>query len=337
VYGEKRKTMLTSAPRSGYQLRVGAADALPVSVALTPQQSVIGLMHQAASGQSLGAPATLLAAMRKALRPQARFAVRPFAARGSTLIPECSAPISPLAAASVAEQADRLREMPAEKLTGLLQAGYDGGGFPPCWEAAGDEPRRWFSSMANASLDTWTVIEPRWRAAGPLFDRELRRVGIAAVRGGMAALLNSLHPRISYADGMLTLAHPHHRCVTLGRRRLVLMPMIAGRDSVLASFERPGVCCIGYPVRQPSPGPQVTSHGALAMILGQLRAAILQALRQPLTVSDLAADVHCAPTTATYHLHQLAAAGLIIREPCGKSVRVSRTVRGDELVDLLSD
>jgi DNA-binding transcriptional ArsR family regulator len=117
----------------------------------------------------------------------------------------------------------------------------------------------------------------------------------------------------------------------------VLMPMIAGRDSVLASFERPGVCCIGYPVRQPSPGPQVTSHGALAMILGQLRAAILQALRQPLTVSDLAADVHCAPTTATYHLHQLAAAGLIIREPCGKSVRVSRTVRGDELVDLLSD
>jgi DNA-binding MarR family transcriptional regulator len=54
-------------------------------------------------------------------------------------------------------------------------------------------------------------------------------------------------------------------------------------------------------------------------------------------VSDLAAGVHCAPTTATYHLHQLAAAGLIIREPCGKSIRVSRTARGDELVDLLSD
>jgi DNA-binding transcriptional ArsR family regulator len=136
---------------------------------------------------------------------------------------------------------------------------------------------------------------------------------------------------------MLTLAHPSHRCVALGRRRLVLMPMIAGRDSVLASFERPDVCCIGYPVRQPSPGTQVTSSGALAMILGQVRAAILQALRQPRTVSDLAADVHCAPTTATYHLHQLAAAGLIIRERCGISVRVSRTARGDELVDLLSD
>jgi DNA-binding MarR family transcriptional regulator len=53
-------------------------------------------------------------------------------------------------------------------------------------------------------------------------------------------------------------------------------------------------------------------------------------------VNDLAAAVHCAPTTATYHLHQLAAAGLISREKCGPSVRVSRTVRGDELVGLLS-
>jgi DNA-binding transcriptional ArsR family regulator len=329
-------TTLTPAPRPGYQLQVGSPDTLPVSVGLTPQQSVIGLIHQAASGQSLGAPAGHLAAIRTALRPQARFAARSFAARGATLIPECSAPISPLADAAVAEQAGRLRDMPAEALTGLLQVGYDGQGFPPCWQAAGDEPVRWFNSMADASLDTWTVIEPRWRAAGRLFDHELRRVGIAAVRGGMAALLNSLHPRISYADGVLTFAHASHRRVTLGRRRLVLMPMIAGRDSVLASFERPGVCCIGYPVRPPAPGPQAASSGALAMILGQLRAAMLQALRQPLTVSDLAADVHCAPTTATYHLHQLAAAGLIIRERRGISVQVSRTAHGDQLVDLLS-
>ena len=67
-----------------------------------------------------------------------------------------------------------------------------------------------------------------------------------------------------------------------------------------------------------------------------MRAAILQALRQPLTVTDLATAVHCAPTTATYHLHQLAAADLIIREKSGLSVRVSRTARGNELVDLLS-
>ena len=122
-------TTLPSARRPGYQLRVGAPDALSVSVALTPQQSVIGLMRQAASGRSLGAPASLFAAIHTALRPQARFAAQSFAGRGPAPIPECSAPVSPLANARVGQQAEQLREMPAEKLTGLFQAGYDGRGF----------------------------------------------------------------------------------------------------------------------------------------------------------------------------------------------------------------
>jgi DNA-binding transcriptional ArsR family regulator len=112
--------------------------------------------------------------------------------------------------------------------------------------------------------------------------------------------------------------------------------MIAGRDALLFSFERPDVCYIGYPLRQPCLGAPATPDSALAAILGPVRAAMLQTLRQSLTVNSLAAAVHCAPTTATYHLHQLAAVGLITREKRGPSVRVSRTVRGDELVDLLS-
>ena len=326
----------TSTPRPGSQLRVGAPDALSVSVVLAPQQSVIALLRQAAAGQSLGAPASLLAAIRTALRPQARFAAQSFSERSCRMIPESCTPISPLADASVVDQAARLRDMPATTLTGELQAADGGHQSPPHWRAAADEPRRWLNSMADASLDTWAVAEPRWRAAGPLLDREMRRVGTAAVRGGMAALLNSLHPRISYHDGTFVFASHCDLRITLGPRRLALLPMIAGRDALLFSYDRPDVCYIGYPLPQPRLGAQGTADGALATILGPVRAAMLQALRQRLTVSDVAAAVHCAPTTATYHLHQLAAAGLITREKAGLSVRVSRTARGDELVDLLS-
>ena len=319
-------------------MRVGSPSELPVSVAMAPQQSVLALLRQAASGQSCGgAPAGLLVTIRKALRPQARFAAQPFAVRGSRLIPESCAPIPPLTDASVAEQANRLRDMPASVLTDELQAACDGHPYPPEWRVAGEQPRRWLNSMADASLDTWAVVQPRWQAAGPLLDREVRRVGTAMVRGGMGALLNNLHPRLRYADGALTIEFPCDQCLTLGPRRLALLPMIAGHDAFLISFDRPDVCYIGYPVRQPGPGTRVVADGALAMILGPLRATILQALRQPLTVGRLAAAVQCAPTTATYHLEQLAAAGMIIREPCGTSVRVSRTIRGDELVALLSD
>jgi DNA-binding transcriptional ArsR family regulator len=331
----------TSAPRPGSQARAGAPDVLAVSVALAPHQSVVSLLLQAASGHSLDAPAGLLAAVRDALRPQARFAAQSFAA--PSWIPDSCLPISPLADASVADLAARLRDMPAAELTSELEAAYGGRHCPPQWRAAADQPRRWLNSMADASLEIWAVTEARWRAAGPLLDREIRRVGTAAVRGGMTALLNSLHPSLSYHDGTFLFAPPANPRMRIGPlgpvgpRRLALVPMIAGRDARLFSFELPEVCYIGYPLPQPRPGPQATADSALATIMGPVRAAMLQALRQPLTVSDVAAAVHCAPNTATHHLHQLAAADLIAREKSGPSVWVSRTARGDELVDLLSD
>jgi DNA-binding HxlR family transcriptional regulator len=120
-------------------------------------------------------------------------------------------------------------------------------------------------------------------------------------------------------------------------RRLALVPMIAGPDALLISFDQPGLCYIGYPVSPPRPGPHATAGTTLAAILGPVRAAILRALHQPLTVGELAATVYCAPTTVTYHLHQLAAASLITRHKTGSSVHVNRTTRGDELIDLLTD
>jgi len=339
--GETATITATSALRP-YELRRGVPDAPAVSVVMAPAQSVITLLMQAASGQSWGAPAGLLAAVWHGLRPQARFAAQSFTARGWAHIPDSCTPISPLADASVADHAARLRDLPAATLTGELLADLGGIACPPHWRPAAEQPRRWLNSMADASLDIWAVAEPRWRAAGPLLDREIRRVGTAAVRGGMAALLNSLHPGLRYQDGAFTYAPPcnpfaRRSLGPVGLRRLVLVPMIAGRDALLFSFDVDDVCFIGYPIPHPRAGAQDTADGALATILGPLRATILQVLRQPLTVGDLATAVHCAPTTATYHLHQLAAADLITREKSGSSVWVSRTARGDELVNLLSD
>ena len=46
-----------------------APDGLAVSVVLSPQHSVLALLHQAAEGQSPGASAGLLANVGDALRP----------------------------------------------------------------------------------------------------------------------------------------------------------------------------------------------------------------------------------------------------------------------------
>lgn len=325
-----------AAPGRGYQLQVGSPDALAVSVVMFPQQSVLALLRQLASAQPNGGPGWPRATIGRALRPAARFAAQSFTSR-APVIPECCAPIPPLADVAVTEQADRLRDLAPDVLTDELQTWCDSHTLPRQWQAAAEQPRRWLASLADASLDAWAAMQPRWRAAAPLLDREVARVGTAAVRGGMAALLNCLHPRVSYADGVLALPFPRDRCVDLGGRRLALMPMIADRGALAVSYERPEVCYIGYPIRPPAPGTQAAANGTLALILGPLRAAALQVLHHPLTVNELAAAVHCAPTTATYHLQQLATASLVTRERHGTSVRVSRTTRGDKLIDLLSD
>lgn len=322
--------------RRGDHLQVGPPDAVPVSVVLFPQQSVIASLRQVASGQAAGRSAWPPVPGR-ALRPAARFAAQSLTAQGAAIIPDCCAPVPPLADVPVAEQVERLRDLSPGVLTDELAAVHCGKALPPQWQAAVDEPRRWLDSMADASLDAWSAMQPRWQAAAPLLDREVRRIGTAAVRGGMEALLNSLHPRISYADGVLTVAFPGYRRVALGGRRLTLLPMIANRDALAIGFEHPEVCYLGYPIRPPGPASQAAADGPLALILGPLRAAALRALAQPLTIGQLAATVQCAPTTATYHLTQLAAAGLIMRERNGTSIWVSRTPRGDKLIDLLSD
>jgi DNA-binding transcriptional ArsR family regulator len=321
----------------GYQLLVGSPAELAVSIVLFPQQSVLALLRQLASGQPDRGPAWPAATAARALRPTAHLAARSFAARGASVMPECCAPIPPLADVSVAEQAGRLRDLPPDVLTAELDAASGGHVFPPQWQAAAQQPRRWLASLADASLDAWAAMEPRWKAARPFFDREMRRVGTAVVRGGLETLLNSLHPRISYAGGVLAIAFPHDRRVAVGQRRLTLLPMLANRDALAVSFERPEVCYIGYPMRPPGPDTQLAANGALALILGPLRAAALQALDRPLTVGELAAAIDCPPTTATYHLKQLATAGMIVRERTGTSIWVSRTDRGDQLIDLLSD
>jgi DNA-binding transcriptional ArsR family regulator len=341
-------TVRTRGPGS-YKLDVGETGDPAVSLALCPQQSVLTLLGQAVTGQRLGAPGGALQSIRRALRPQSRFALPAVAvcfARRAVVL-DCSAPISPRADVTVAEQADRLRQLPGHVLHDDLAAAFGtsngGGQLPAACRAAADQPSRWFDSMACASLDTWAATAMRWKRARPLLAREARRVGTAVVRGQLDLLLNSLHPRIRYRAGVLHLIEScSYQPTPLGRRRLVLIPMISGRDSVLASFELPDVAFIGYPllghqgVHAGAAASAAQHEDALSLILGPLRAAALRALTRARSTSELAALLGCALSTASYHCDQLEAAGLVRRQRRAQSVQLSRTLRGIELIDLLS-
>jgi DNA-binding transcriptional ArsR family regulator len=327
------KVMTTqAAAAAGYRLRVGNPARLAVSVTLAPHESMLALLRQAAGGPVCGAPVDLVPTIRRRLRATTRFALPALGPAGAGLLPDCATPVPPPAEVPVAVQADRLRQLPGATLQAELHAAF-GSAVPAGWRAAADRPQRWLHALAGASLDAWGVSERRWRDAGPLLDREVRRVGIAVVRGGLDALLNTLHPRIRYAAGVLSLAGACDREVDLGVRRLVLLPMIAGPGAVFACFDSPEVACLAYPLRGPD---GAGDADALTLVIGAPRAAILRLLRHPRTIHELARAVRCAPNTASYHCQQLETAGLVTRRRDRRVVRVTRTARGAELLDLLS-
>lgn len=71
----------------------------------------------------------------------------------------------------------------------------------------------------------------------------------------------------------------------------------------------------------------------LALVLGPLRAQTLRAARHPITAGRLATRLQCAPNTVTYHCAQLESAGLIVRERRGPWVWITRTRRGEQLIE----
>jgi hypothetical protein len=128
-------------------------------------------------------------------------------------------------------------------------------------------------------LSSPPVAELDGRCVAGYLGREIRRIATAAVRGGITALLNSPHPRLNYRGGTFAIAWASwHREVIrypVGARRLALLPMIAGPESLLLGFECPDICYIRYPLPQPSrpagharrharhdPGPGARCHPA---------------------------------------------------------------------------
>jgi DNA-binding transcriptional ArsR family regulator len=320
------------------RLQVGDPGALNVTLVKAPHLSLVLLLTACSGPSAVGRTAH---AARASVRGSGRFALASVLASAQRVFPDVAAtPIPPTVDVSVDEQAQRLHDLPDYAVVDDLTNAF-GPDLPAAWRWPAEQPRRWLDSYAAATLDAWSAVAPRWERAQPLLDAEARRVGASVVRGTTDVLLNTLHPRIRYEHGEIWVPSIREATLGLGRRRLVLVPTIAGPMGRLVGFDLPDVVYLAYPV----PGQTgLDENGAtladpggrpLGQVLGRARADVLQAAGRPISMGKLAAAVGCSPRMTTYHAGQLEAAGLIVRERRGQSVWVSRTVRGHELVELL--
>ncbi|TDW24280.1 winged helix-turn-helix domain-containing protein [Kribbella kalugense] len=322
---------------------LGNVGELSVSVSLSPYVSVLAVLADVIGGRRQGLPEPWRRAVRHAVAPANYAAMAPIVRPGESVSPDFIVPLEPVGDVPVRDQVEQLRESSFESLLTDLDSEY-GRRVPPQWQAVARAPRTWGNNLAGAVSDAWAELDPAWRGAQRLLEREVNRVGTAVVRGGLDGLLTTIHPRITYEPGRLTMADPDPARYDLAGRRLVLVPMIAGRNAMITRFTSgPEAQWVAYPV----PGIDTLWNGrgtvgtesdgdVLSLIVGQRRASILRALRTPMTMQQLARVLECSQSTITYHCDQLHIADLIRRERHAQQMWGTRTERGDRIVELLS-
>jgi hypothetical protein len=320
------------------RLQIGSSSDRPISVARVPQQSLVTILL---SQDSLGFIRQLKISMLKAMDGRAVPSLSTFAGTLPFVSPDIVlSPLPPLADLTTPQQVRYLLDAPATVLGDDLMRNF-GEDLPPIWRAIATDPTKWLRSYAYTSLFCWGVLEPYWKLAQPMIDREIMRVGVALTRGGVDVLLNSLHSRISYSHGTISVGNGSGSVRCLGNRKLVLVPMVAGANATTVTFDHPEVAFIGYPIPGIIPALSSPTHPAehtdpLAVLLGLPKSTILRYLGSATSMGILAAAINCTAATAKFHCDRLSDAGLISRTRRGRTVWVSRSSRGDELVALFS-
>lgn len=321
------------------ELHIGSLDGATVRVSLDPYLSVLALTTDALGGRRRGAPESWRRHIRSAVSPAHAQAVWPLVAPGHSVTPDCVSPLNPILETPVKEQVERLRDLSPDDLLADLDGVF--ADRPPAhWRAVARQPRQWLRAYANATSQVWTAMRSVWQEARPLLDREVARVGAAAVRGRLDVVLSGIHPSGRFEDGVLKIRDPEPARFDLAGRPLVLAPMVSGGDALICSLDRPDAVWLGYPV----PGAGRLFHGApapsiddsLELLLGPVRAQVLTALTRPITMGELAALTNLTPSAITYHCERLSAAGLVRRERRGREVRVTLMPRGERLIELFT-
>jgi DNA-binding transcriptional ArsR family regulator len=193
--------------------------------------------------------------------------------------------------------------------------------------------------IADVLAAAWqALLEPEWRTLRAILERDVvYRAGQLTSRG-WAAALGDLHPELSWEQGRIVLPRmPGDTDAALSGRGLLFVPSVFIWPKLALGLDPPWPPALIYPARgvaalweRPDREHAGARPGtALDRLLGPSRAAILIALEEPASTTQLAATLSQSLGGIGDHLAVLREAGLISRARSGRSVLYRRTPVGD--------
>ena len=194
---------------------------------------------------------------------------------------------------------------------------------------------------ADILATAWqALLESEWPTLRAILERDVIHRAGQLTSKGWAAALDGLHPRLAWQPGRIELTRwPGQQDASLAGRGLLFVPSVFVWPGLAVSLEPPWPPALIYPARgvaalweTAATSHRATNGGALGPLLGTSRAAILRALDEPASTTQLAAILGQSLGGLGGHLAVLRRAGLLARARSGRSVLYWRTAVGDALV-----
>lgn len=180
------------------------------------------------------------------------------------------------------------------------------------------------------------LIEPDWPTLRAILERDVvYRAGQLAAKG-WAAALDDLTPRLEWRAGVIECPGASwDDDAELGGRGLLFVPSVFIWPGVGFILDPPWPPAIIYPARGVAAlweKPAASAAEPLDRLLGRSRTAVLLALEDPASTTQLAATLGLSLGGLGGHLAVLRDTGLVARARSGRSVLYRRTPAGDALV-----
>ena len=315
------------------RIDLGPLQCVDLRVVARPYLSIMGLMKEVLAHTPRGLPLALSRRIDGAVTTSGHRSMLPLADPRRTMAPSCLYPAEGLL--PLGESIAALRDATSGDVADSIAENL-GGGPPDGWQEPLRTPRLWMDSVARGAAEVAQAVAPDWRRAREAISREADRAQQSFENGTFDLFVASLSPRLALSGNVLSFDDPQPEDVALAGRTLVLVPMLAGPRMLTSGFDDPRFVKIGYPIPGFFHAPNETAGSCFDELLGKMRATLMLCVGRPRTVGDLALMLTLSPAAVTFQCDKLAASGLILRERVGQHVWISRSSRGEELIELMS-
>ncbi|MFJ7289129.1 DUF5937 family protein [Curtobacterium sp. NPDC098951] len=238
-------------------------------------------------------------------------------------------PTSPLT--SFDEELRALGRLPRARIVADLERVHDT--VPPVFTGRHEAV---VERLQQALATAWELcFAPHWARMRAVLQADISHRARTAAHAGIGAVLGGLSEAVRYdgTDLDVQLTSPVARDRPIGGEGLTLVPsMFVVRASVPIDDDLPPT--VMYPARGQGAMWSTSGHpdaGSVRDLLGATRAALLEALGEPASSTDLALRFGVSTSAVNQHLRVMERGGLLNRSRYGRAVLYYRSTVGDAL------